>query len=845
MNDKNSTSIAILFIALTIAFIFHNLSFVNELFQVSTPFGSDMGSHFFATKYLKNELLPKLTIFGWDQGSHGGYPIFQFYHPLPFIIIALFSFLIPIEIAFKLIIIAAVFAIPVAMFLAVRILTKNNLLAALGMMLSLLSLYHKEHEIYGGNLSSIFAGEFCFALANGILLIYLACLFKGIKENRLIVVNIILLATLPMTHLVSFIVGLFAALFFLFTKPLKQNFIYLTKLHLSAFLLSAFWTVPMFFKKDFAKEMISKADWWHDFVEIFHLFPRTLIPCYIIILVFFIYQLLKKEKVRMDLIFILFAMLVSSIFFVHSIFGWPSRFHPITGMLAILLSTLIIGEIIKSKKILAINISYISILVAVVIITSKVDNLNKAYAQYVLKGMEATPGYNDFIKLHKYFDQHIGNFRVVAQKDKKRSKAVTDRSFEYTPYISKAITLEGLYGAGSLGYIFEKILNGSFVKEAQISETLYQEFLEYNVGWVITVKKESKVALLNNSDYEHVYNLGIYDIFKFIKNKDSYVKVLNSEVFNLNQPIKEWKSSAADWFRHLDKRKYYFTYNGSDRHQDLKEIPEDYKLQNLVNCINNEKMTSQTFSFQTKCLNKPHIIKISYFPDWKVKGAKKIYLVSPGFMLIYPTAEKVEFYYDKTNLNVIANVLSIAGSLVLLFFIFKPLKTKESQGNIIFYRSLTIVALSYIFIISPNIHYRWQIYLPNLLKLKNAKFTFIENNYLKTKEILNTINYKGFEDEKDYLLSKVYYFTKEYKSMPELVFRYVSKSRDQDKRAEIRYYFALSKMKEKLYEHLMHEAYMLDNEHRNSIWQKRFDSEFELWKTNNPQIYEKYKEFYK
>ncbi|MCZ7625617.1 MAG: hypothetical protein M5R38_07045 [Candidatus Methylomirabilis sp.] len=49
--------------------------------------------------------------------------------------------------------------------------------------------------------------------------------------------------------------------------------------------------------------------------------------------------------------------------------------------------------------------------------------------------------------------------------------------------------------------------------------------------------------------------------------------------------------------------------------------------------------------FETDCPGRPHLIKISYHPKWHVEGADRVYLVSPAFMLVYPTARQVRLVF--------------------------------------------------------------------------------------------------------------------------------------------------------------------------------------------------------
>ena len=78
-------------------------------------------------------------------------------------------------------------------------------------------------------------------------------------------------------------------------------------------------------------------------------------------------------------------------------------------------------------------------------------------------------------------------------------------------------------------------------------------------------------------------------------------------------------------------------------------------------------MGNEEIKFTTNLIGHPHLIKVSYHPNWKVEGADKIYLVSPSFMLVYPDQADVRLYFGKSIYNYIGEALSLIGLSILLF----------------------------------------------------------------------------------------------------------------------------------------------------------------------------------
>ena len=91
------------------------------MFSPTITNGGDMASHFYPAVYLRDTLLPRGEVTGWCPGNYCGFPLFQFYFPLPFLGIALLGKLIPIAIAFKLGTVLGVFLLPICSYLGLRL----------------------------------------------------------------------------------------------------------------------------------------------------------------------------------------------------------------------------------------------------------------------------------------------------------------------------------------------------------------------------------------------------------------------------------------------------------------------------------------------------------------------------------------------------------------------------------------------------------------------------------------------------------------------------------------------------------------------------------------------------
>jgi len=135
----------------------------SQLFKNTTPAGGDMGAHVYLPAYVKSSLLSHLRLTGWSPGWYEGFPALTYYFPGPIVGIALLSYVVHYNVAFKLISVLGLLTLPVAAWAFGRLrgcLPRPACLAAA----TLPYLFSREFTIYGGNIASTMAGEFASRL---------------------------------------------------------------------------------------------------------------------------------------------------------------------------------------------------------------------------------------------------------------------------------------------------------------------------------------------------------------------------------------------------------------------------------------------------------------------------------------------------------------------------------------------------------------------------------------------------------------------------------------------------------------------------------------------------------
>ena len=76
-------------------------------------------------------------------------------------------------------------------------------------------------------------------------------------------------------------------------------------------------------------------------------------------------------------------------------------------------------------------------------------------------------------------------------------------------------------------------------------------------------------------------------------------------------------------------------------------------------------LEDSAISFSVDQVGQPILVRMSYFPNWKVSGAKGPFRVAPNMMVVVPTQKDVRLHYGYTKLDIFAYVLTAIGIAVM------------------------------------------------------------------------------------------------------------------------------------------------------------------------------------
>jgi len=342
------------------------------------------------------------------------------------------------------------------------------------------------------------------------------------------------------------------------------------------------------------------------------------------------------------------------------------------------------------KKSLAVIIPFF---IVIIIIFSATNGDN--WFRHNNRGYEGSPGYQQFMNINNYlrnsykneFSDPLNAPRVAYEKADGYGIYGGDRVFESLCYFSGRQTLEGIHYASSVASKFTAFLQTEFSRDIKTPTSaifshinfnnLPDHFDLYNISQIILLTDITKKAAEASPFLTKEKDFGKLSLFRYINSKDCYVEI--PKIRPVLYSGDDWVSAFYQKFK-IKSSDILFVPEHFVKNQDDRNCFQEPTVEILNSDIYREAIISDLsdtsiktrldhleIRFTTNKIGVPHLIKVSYFPNWKVTGANGIYPISPHFMIVIPRQREIILTYGYTCWDV-AGIL-ISGITVLLCLI--------------------------------------------------------------------------------------------------------------------------------------------------------------------------------
>lgn len=731
------------------------------IFTANTPTGGDMGAHVFGPAYLRDNLLSEGRILGWSNDWFAGFPAFYFYFPLPSLVIVAFDLALPYGVAFKLVTVLGLLALPPAIYFHTRAMKLNRHVALIAAGAGVVFAFLESFSIYGGNVASTLAGEFSYSWSFSLSLVYLGLLMKAVRDDRRYAKWAALaLALTALSHVLTTIVVIFASLFVL---AWKKAFWRTLVVWFWGFAIAAFWALPLLARIGLTSDMAwTPLSRWEEIfpVELWLLLPIAIPGA--------IWALRKTSRAApmigatlLPVIYYPLPTVLPDIF--PDMFGdqrwklWNGRLLPYWyfgvaffaaigfGAAVVWMSRRLPSQVSKLWASLVFGVAFavaaglmadstefppwawgvvtavgIGVVAASLMAPAMVDTRNfltttavaivvlgasagvtfiDGWSRWNYEGYEAKESWPEYESLMVELDR-LPDGRVMWENNSGLNKYGTPMSPMLIPYWTEGSqkSMEGLYFESSLTTPFHFINHSemSFKSSNPIPGLKYHVFdMErglkhmdvYGVDYYVSFTPEAAEKALGIDEFELVTTTEPFQVFRLPDTQlveaathlPAVYEVPDRSLFRSltgsgsvtgrdGEPLPSFHDMALEWYEDIDEMDRWIVADGPAEWPRIESIGErpDTEIDVPENPVSNIVLEDHRISFTTKAVGVPHVVKVSYFPNWKATGADGPWRATPSLMVVVPTGNDVVIEFQDTWAESSGQILTVVGIVGLI-----------------------------------------------------------------------------------------------------------------------------------------------------------------------------------
>ena len=679
-------------LALLCGFILSNLT-PSLLLTDTLTTGGDTPAHSYLASHLRASLFGEGRISSWASGWWCGFPMFQYYFCLPYLLVALLSVPLKFNVAFKLVTVAGSLLLPPAAYVAGRTARLPRPAPLLLAIVTLPLLFDDSHTMWGVNLYSTLAGMISNSLSFPIMLLVLACAWRDADDGRFRIRTVLLMTALVASHFFTSLLAAIAVACMPFAGPragLRRALGTLAREGALAALLMAWWLIPLLATRECAVDF--GGNWDVNLLRQFSPYAVCLAP---FILPAAAAARSHAYRFAVPLLCLLSAaavLFVAGHDWVSAVFVnvrlWPFILFGVLALGAIGTAAALRG----SFRPLPAAAAFLLLTLAFGV---PWPNNVAGWSGWNYSGIERKPGWPAFRDLVLPLKGISGRLANDLHPD--YNTMGSSRIIECVPHLIGKPILEGGILNSAWGSLFAYYIQGETsdaaagfptkVEPAAFDITNATKHLDlFNVRHFIARSPRTRAALAAHPAWHRLRESDGWELFELTSHDGRYVFI--PEYWPIAVPCGDRQAAGLDWIYTIGSLDQFFVLL-RPREDAAAEVgpvlaEADYR-RHLESCsqgrpsplarrrtaappdaITGESVTDSEIRFRTTATNMPHVVKCTWFPNWQAADGSPVYMVTPCFLVVYPRHAEVQLYYGRTLPDNIACGLTGAGLCILL-----------------------------------------------------------------------------------------------------------------------------------------------------------------------------------
>ena len=661
------------------------------IFLANTPTGGDMGAHVVLPAYLRDTLLPSGRVLGWSNDWYAGFPMLYFYFPLPAFTVVLLDLVLPYGVAFKLVTVAGLVALPPASYYFARQMGFARPVALVGGMAGASFMFMETFSILGGNTLSTLAGEFSFSWSFALCLVYLGLVMRNVREGRGFTPGpAVVLALAALSHVITTAVAVAASLPLLLRRKGVRTVMGSWGL---GFAVAGFWAVPFL-----ARALTYMTDMgWNPRHEWADVFPRDIWPVLVLGAAGMAWAVARHALVGPTAVFIVLG--TGGYWLIYKLDYtalYNGRLLPFYYYAVYLFAGLFVGlalvEVARRVRALPAGAWSLTAIAAAAFLVIAGVGISKtpAWARWNYTGYEGKAKYPEYRALLEVVD-HLPPGRIMWEYSSQQNDYGTPMALMLLPYFSPGHdTMEGLLFESSLTTPFHFLMQSetSHRPSSPVSGLRYHSLdlgralphlALYGIDYYVSFTPEGAESAAAQG-LEQLAETPPFKVFRLPEVSLVDVASYQPAVWAGKEPFKE---AALDWFDDVDHLDRWLVADGpADWPRADAILPGDYRAPiTATGDVSGVVIQPHRISFHTTAVGVPHLVKVSYFPNWRASGAEGPYWAAPSLMVVVPTSPDVTLTFSRTWAENLGMLLTAAGLLGLAGWgVYRRVRLRHASG---------------------------------------------------------------------------------------------------------------------------------------------------------------------
>lgn len=332
------------------------------------------------------------------------------------------------------------------------------------------------------------------------------------------------------------------------------------------------------------------------------------------------------------------------------------------------------------------------------------DGFVDGWARWNFTGYEGKSAYGEYYDIVQTMkslgeDPNLGCGRALWENNGELNKYGTTMSLMLLPHWTDGCigSMEGLFfeAAGSTPYHFITAAAMSKQSSNPVRELRYDNndatiglryLQELGVKYFMGFTPEAIAQASQQEGLVEVARSGPWVVYR-VQGSDIVVPLATQPVIvnmSSDNPRERWLEVGTSWFQHPDIWQTPIADSGPESWQRV-DVEIDLALRegepdspsrrvDVVRpsspvqsvpldpvVVSDVEIGQESIEFSVDKVGVPVLVRVSYFPNWKVEGATGPYRVAPNMMVVVPTSTSVKLHYGWTFIDYFAYMLTFIG----------------------------------------------------------------------------------------------------------------------------------------------------------------------------------------